>query len=143
MRRSPEGFCHGARGAIVTSWIPRAFTRHENPAPYTASRSRSRDRGAVSHGNASRSCGAVHWAVGASVTLTWTTRRRSWARTTKTNNTLNIPVGPVKKSTETSVPTWWARKLRQVCDGGGGRRRTRYLETVAWEIARPSLRSSP
>ena len=143
MRRSPEGFCHGARGAIVTSWIPRAFTRHENPAPYTASRSRSRDRGAVSHGNASASCWAVHWAVGASVTLTWTTRRRSCARTTKTNNTSNIPVGPVKTSTETSVPTWLARKVRPVCDGGGVRRRTKYLETVAWETSRPSFWSWP
>src|SRR5262249_11050505 len=99
------GILPGACGAIVTSWIPRAFTRHETTAPNTASRSRSRYRGAVSHGNASASCWAVHWAVGASVTLTWTTRRRSCARTTKTNNTLNITVGTVKKSTETSVPT--------------------------------------
>jgi hypothetical protein len=31
---------------------------------------------------------------------------------------------------------------RPVCDGGV-RRRTRYFETVAWEIWRPSFRSSP
>jgi hypothetical protein len=43
----------------------------------------------VSHGNASTSCWAVHWAVGVSVTLTWTTRRRSCARTTKTNKTFS------------------------------------------------------
>ena len=30
----------------------------------------------------------------------------------------------------------------KVCEGGV-RRRTRYLETVAWEISRPSFRSSP
>ena len=75
--------------------------------------------------------------------MRWTTRRRSCARTTKTNNTVNITVGTVKKSTETSVPTWLARKVRQVCDGSGVRRRTKYLETVAWEIARPNFRSSP
>ena len=44
---------------------------------------------------------AVHWAVGPSVTLTWTTRRRSCARTTKTNQTLNMTVGTIKKSTAT------------------------------------------
>ena len=110
--------------------------------PVTASRSRRRYRGAVSQGNASTSCWAVHCAVGASVTLTWTTRRRSCARTTKTNRTLNITVGTVKKSTETRLPMWLARKVRQVCDGGV-RRRTRYLETVAWEISRPTFWSSP
>jgi hypothetical protein len=51
-------------------------------------------------------------------------------------------VGTTKKSTEISVPTWLARKVCQVCDGGV-RRRTRYLETVAWEISRPSFWSSP
>jgi hypothetical protein len=67
---------------------------------------------------------------GASVTLTCRTRRRSWARTTRTNNTLNIAVETVKKSTETRLPTWLARNVRQVCEGGV-RRRGRYLETVA------------
>src|SRR4029450_5338770 len=62
--------------------------RLENATPYTASRSRRRYRGAVCQGQASTSCWAVHWAVGASVTLMWTTRRRSCARTTKTNKTL-------------------------------------------------------
>ena len=51
-------------------------------------------------------CWAVHWAVGLSVTLMWTTRRRSCATTTKTNKTLNTTVGTVKKSTETRLPTW-------------------------------------
>src|SRR4029453_1453971 len=142
MRPSTYGFCHGDRGAVLTSRIPRDWTRLENTAPYTASRSRRRSRGAVSHGNASTSCWAVHRAVGASVTLTWTTRRRLCARTTKTNKTLNSTVGTVKKSTETRLPMWLSRNVRHVCDGGV-RRRPRYLETVACEISRPSFWSSP
>jgi hypothetical protein len=62
--------------------------------------------------------------------------------TTKTNKTVKSRVGTGKKSVETSVPTWLARHVRQVCEGGI-RRRTRYLETVACEIARPNFRSSP
>ena len=46
-------------------------------------------RGGVVQGKASTSCWAVHAAVGCSVTLKWTTRRRSCARTTKTKRTLN------------------------------------------------------
>ena len=92
-------------------------------------------------GTPPRVAGAVHWAVGASVTLKWTTRRRWCARTTKTNNTLNVTVGTVKKSTETRVRTWLSRKVRQVCDGGF-RRRTTYLDTVACEISMPSFCSS-
>src|SRR4029450_8290151 len=103
--------------------------RLENATPYTASRSRRRYRGAVCQGNASTSYWAVHWAVGASVTLMWTTRRRSCARTTKTNKTLNVAVGPVKKSTETRLPRWLSRKVLHVCDGGL-RWRTRYLDTA-------------
>src|SRR4029453_9757862 len=142
MRPSTYGFCHGDRGAILTSWIPKDRTRLENTAPYTASRSRSRYRGAVSHGNASTSCWAVHSAVGVAVTLTWTTRRRSCARTTKTNKTLKNTVGTTTKSTETSVPTWLARNVRHVCDGGV-RRGPRILDTPACEISRPSFWSSP
>src|SRR5437870_4672194 len=118
IRRSTYGFCQGDRGAVLTSRIPMAWARLENTTPYTASRSRSKYRGAVSQGNASTSCWAVHSAVGASVTLMWTTRRRSCARTTKTNKTLNITVGTTKKSTATRLPTWLSRKVRQVCDGG-------------------------
>ncbi len=64
------GICHGDRGAILTSWIPRNRTRLENTVAYAASPSRSSYRGAVFTGNASTSCRAVHWAVGVSVTLT-------------------------------------------------------------------------
>jgi hypothetical protein len=63
----------------------------------------------------------------------WTTRRRSCARTTKTNKALNITVGTTKKSTATRLPRWLSRKVLQVCDGGL-RWRTRYLDTVACEI---------
>ena len=97
---------------------------------------------AVSQGNASTICWAVHAADGASVTLQWTARLRWCARSTKTNNTLNVTVGTVKKSTETALRMWLSRNVRQVCDGGlfG---RTTYLDTVAWEISMPSFWSSP
>jgi hypothetical protein len=52
-------------------------------AAKAASRSRIRLRGALSAGNASRSCWAVHAAVGWAVTATCTTRRRSCARMTR------------------------------------------------------------
>jgi hypothetical protein len=81
---------------------------------------------------------AVHWAVGVSVTLMWTARRRSCTRTTKTNKTLNVTVGTIKKSTETSLRRWLSRKLRHVCDGGFVRR-PRYLDTAACEISMPSF----
>jgi hypothetical protein len=55
---------------------------------------------------------------------------------------LNSTVGTTKKSTETRLPRWFARKVRQVCDGGF-RWRTTYLDTVAWEISMPSFWSSP
>jgi hypothetical protein len=79
---------------------------------------------------------------GVSVTLMWTTRRRSCARTTKTNKTLNIAVGTTKKSTQTRLPRWLSRKVLQVCDGGL-RWWTRYLDTAACEISIPSFWSSP
>ena len=55
---------------------------------------------------------------------------------------LRCTVGTTKESTETRLPKWLSRKVRQVCEGGI-RRRTRYLETVACEIARPNFRNSP
>ena len=87
-------------------------------------------------------CCAVHSAVGCSVTLKCSTRRRSCASTTNTNNTLNCSVGTVKKSMETNWPTWLVRKVFHVWDGSlrcfGIKR-----ETVRSEISTPSLRSSP
>ena len=70
------------------------------------------------------------------------TRRRSCATTTKTNNTVNVTVGTVKKSTETRLRIWLSRNVRQVCDGGLFGRPT-YLDTVAWEISMPSFWNSP
>jgi hypothetical protein len=35
------GILPSDRGAVLTSWIPTAWTRLENATPYTASRSRS------------------------------------------------------------------------------------------------------
>ena len=77
--------------------------------------------------------------------MQWLTPRRSCARATHTNKTVNIAVGTVKESTATRLPRlprWSSRKVRQVCDNGV-RRRTMRLETVAWEILRPCLWSSP
>src|SRR5215510_11591370 len=42
-------------------------------------------------------CWAVHSAVGCSVTLKWTRRRRSWARMSRTNSTVWVTVGTTKK----------------------------------------------
>ena len=50
---------------------------------------------------ASTICRAVHSAVGCSVTLKCSTRRRSWASTTKTNRIWKVAEGTVKKSIET------------------------------------------
>lgn len=62
------------------------------------SRSRCNQRGAVSSGNASTTCCAGQAAVGWSVTLTCTRRRRSCASTTSTNSIRPVSVGTVKKS---------------------------------------------
>src|SRR5438876_3943948 len=58
-------------------------------------------------GKASTICWAVQWAVGCSVTLKWTTRRRWWASTTRTKSTRRRMVGTVKKSRETRSGHGW------------------------------------
>src|SRR6266849_1358975 len=78
-----EGFCHGLWGAVNTS----------------------RMRGAESSGKASTSCWVVQAAVGCSVTLKWTTRRRWWASTTRTKRTRSWAAGTVKKSIATKSRT--------------------------------------
>ena len=55
---------HGERGAVTTSVTPIAATRLLKTEPYEASRSRRRNLGAVSHGNASTTCCESHAAVG-------------------------------------------------------------------------------
>jgi hypothetical protein len=47
-----------------------------------------------------------------------------------------------ERSTETRLRRWSSRNVHQVCDGGA-RWRSRYLETVACAISRPSFWSSP
>src|SRR4029450_5548944 len=111
MSRSTYGFCQGDRAAVLTSWIPMDCARLENATPYTAPRARRRYRGAVCQGQAPPSCWAVHWAVGASVTLMWTTRRRSCARTTKTNSTLHVTLGRANEHTEARAR--WVRTPRR------------------------------
>src|SRR5919198_6206041 len=102
------------------------------------SRSRSRYRGASSHGNASITCCAVHAALGCSVMLKWMTRRRSWTRITRTNSTRNVTVGTVKKSRATRSCTWFFRRVFHV-DDGGFRGRTRYRSTVDYRRSEGTL----
>ena len=54
----------------------------------------SNHRGVVSSGNASTTCCAAHSAVGCSVMLTWTMRRRWWACKTRTNTSGPSASGP-------------------------------------------------
>jgi hypothetical protein len=88
IRRSANGFCHGLRGAVSTASMPRFSTRTLNAGPHMASRSRSRNRGAASQGNASTTCWAVHSAVGCAVTAKCTIRRRQCAIRKNTNRTV-------------------------------------------------------
>jgi hypothetical protein len=60
----------------------------------------------------------------------------------RTNRTRNVAVGTVKKSMDTSCPTWLSRNALQFCDGGfllPGIHR----ETVRSEMSIPSFKSSP
>src|SRR5262245_15240084 len=56
------------------------------------------------------SCRAVHSAVGYSVTLKCTSRRRPWLSTTSTNRTRKVAVGTVKKSSAIRSGAWFFRK---------------------------------
>ena len=56
--------------AHLLQGTPRIRSVHRIPSRMT-------NRGTLSHGHASRSCCAVHAAVGCAVTFTWTMRRRS------------------------------------------------------------------
>ena len=114
---------------MTISLIPKLANFRITRSPYMPSPSRSRYRGAVSKGNASTIWWAVHCAVGCSVTLRWTILRRSCARTTKTNNTLNVAVGTTKKSIATRSFKCRSRNVRQVAEGNLSSRGL-YLSTV-------------
>jgi hypothetical protein len=88
------------------------------------------------------SCRAVHSAVGCSVTLKCTSRRRPWLSTTNTNRTRKVAVGTVKKSNAIRSGAWFFKNVRHACDGGR-RDRSIYFETVACETVTPSFSSSP
>src|SRR5258706_317788 len=103
---------------------------------------RPRDRRIFLQGKASRSCRAVHSAVGFAVTAKWIGRRRSCERITKTNKRRNVIVGTTKKSAETKSCIWFFRKVRHVCEGGF-RCWTIYFATVACETWIPSFINSP
>ena len=53
-----------------------------------------------------------------------------------------MAAGTTKKSAETRSLTWFAKNVRQVCEGGL-LCRTNYLATVVSETLMPSLPSSP
>src|SRR3989441_6106199 len=63
------------------------------------------------------SCRAVHSAVGCSVTLKCTSRRRRWLSTTSTKRTRKVAVGTVKKSDRPQD----RERLPALCDRGGER----------------------
>src|SRR2546428_663412 len=69
------------------------------------------------------------------------TRRRSWARITRTKSTLWVTVGTTKKSRATRSCTWFFKKVFHVGDDGlcG---RTRYFSTVDLATSMPNLRSA-
>src|SRR5207245_1421510 len=85
---------------------------------------------------------AVHSAVGCSVTLRCTSRRRLWVSITSTNRTRKVAVDTVKKSNAIRSGAWFFKNVRHACDGGL-RGRTMYFDTVACETVRPSFSSSP
>jgi hypothetical protein len=62
-------------------------------------------------------------------------RRRSWARTTKTNEIRQVSVGTAKKSMATVEARWFERNVRHVCEGGVRRR------GISREIVRSDTRS--
>ena len=78
----------------------------------------------MSFGNASTICWAVHCAVGCSVTLKWTTRRRWWASTTRTKSTRKRAVGTVerlhvlRRINEEQAAV--VRRIFDLCAGGMG-----------------------
>src|SRR5437870_6534009 len=111
-------------------------------ALHKSSRDRGVGSGALPQGNASTSCYAVHSEVGWAVTLKWSRRRRSCAKTIKTYRTRKVTVGTTKKSVETNCCTWFSRKVRQVWEGGL-HWRPMYFATVAWDTSIPILSSSP
>ena len=120
--------------------MPKLVTLCRTRSPTMPSPSRSRYCGIVSKGNASTICWAVHSAVGCSVTLKWTILRRSCARTTKTNNTLNVAVGTTKKSIATRSFKCRSRNVRQVAEGNLSLCGL-YLSTVDFATSIPNLRS--
>ncbi len=99
--------------------------------------------GAVSQGNASTICLAVHSAVGFVVTLKWTTWRRAWLRIIKTYKISNLIVGTTRKSTATISFMWFLMKVRQVWEDDFRGCRPNRPDTVCSDISIPSLSSSP
>src|SRR5215475_2018458 len=77
------------------------------------------------------SCRAVHSAVGCSVTLKCTSRRRPWLSTTSTNRTRKVAVGTVKKSKAIRSLAWFFRNARHVLRNRRLRDRQAQLQQLA------------
>ena len=117
------------------TWSTKSF-------PKIRSRSRSRNCGAVSHGNASRSCWTVHSGRGMGGYGEMQYASPLVRQHQEDIQIWNRIVGTVKKSTETILFTWFSRKVLHVWDGGL-LRRTMYLLTLVSPMSMPSLSSSP
>src|SRR5216684_4513745 len=93
--------------------MPIALTRLRKIEPYEASRSRSRKRGAVSHGNASVTWRDNQPADGCCVTSKRTIFLRSWARMSITNNSRKVADGTTNMSIAAMPIASLRKKLRQ------------------------------
>src|SRR5580704_12555921 len=78
--------------------MPIAQIRCKKTGPYEVSRSRTRYRGAWSHGNASVTWREIHSAVGFAVTPNETQSRRPWRTMTRQYRIWNAIVGRTKRS---------------------------------------------
>ena len=79
-QRSATPFCQGLSKEVRIGVIVRDRTAAGTSNPYLPSRSKMRNRGADSNGNASRNCCATHRLVGCLVTLRCRMRRRRCPR---------------------------------------------------------------
>src|SRR6476646_3671020 len=122
--------------------MPIARTWRVNASPYTLSRSRMRECGALSQPHASVTCWAIHSALGCAVTPSHRMRLRSCRRTSNPYSSRKEIVGTTKRSIEAIPSAWFRRNVLQPCDGGR-RRRAMYLATEVWPTSMPRLRSSP
>jgi hypothetical protein len=143
-QRSATPFCQGLSKEIRTGSIFRERTAMGTSSPYLEYRSKIRNLGADSNGNASRNCWTIHWLVGCRVTLKCRMRRRPGARPENQSSMPQVTVGTVKKSIAAIASRWFRREASHrwaESDSLGARFIRR--ETVLSERSKPSMRSPP